>query len=147
MGRYLLENGKTMNSKNLTITTKPDFDCVNITDEIQEFIQDSEKEQGSVLVFCKGSTAAVTTLEYQPGMIADLQTALEKIAPKDARYEHHKDWGDYNGFSHVRSALMKPSVVIPFENKILQLGTWQRVVILNFDNSPRKRQIILRILK
>jgi len=130
----------------LKIKTKPNFDCIDITPEVEDFVQNCEIEEGSVLIFTKGSTGAITTMEYKEGVIQDLKNALEKIAPKNEPYEHIKDWGDDNGFSHVRAAFMKPSILVPFENKQLQLGTWQQIVLLNFDTKEREREVILRIL-
>jgi secondary thiamine-phosphate synthase enzyme len=133
-------------TKTITLPTKPNFDCVNITSQVEEFVQSSKVEQGTVLIFLKGSTGAVTTIEFKEGVIKDLEEALEKIAPKDAKYHHEQDWGDNNGFSHIRAALMKPSIVIPFENNQLLLGTWQQLVVLNFDSREREREVILQIL-
>lgn len=139
-------------TKKLLIQTKPNFDCVNITPQVEKFVQESEVEEGSVLIFSKGSTATVTTIEYKEGVIKDLENVLEKIAPKDGEYVHFNDWHDDNGFSHIRSALMKPSIVVPFCKGTrscapkLQLGTWQQIVVINFDTRAREREIILQIL-
>jgi secondary thiamine-phosphate synthase enzyme len=138
-------------TKTIIVKTKADFDCVNITPQVEEFVQESKVEKGSVLVFSKGSTGAVTTIEFKEGVIKDLEEALEKIAPKNGKYHHEHDWGDYNGFSHIRAALMKPSIVVPFSvetncNTSLQLGTWQQIVLLNFDNRDREREVVLRLL-
>lgn len=149
-------------TKTLFIRTKPNFDCVNITRKVEEFVQEYLKEEacttkhkrssGSVLIFSKGSTATVTTIEYKEGVIKDLEKVLEKIAPKDEKYEHFNDWNDDNGFSHIRAALMKPSIVVPFCratkscDSLLQLGTWQQIVLINFDTRPREREVILQIL-
>ena len=131
----------------LTIPTKANFDCVNITSQVEEFVQESEVEEGSVLIFSKGSTGTVTTIEYKEGVIRDLENALEKISPKEGKYEHFNDWHDDNGFSHIRSALMKPSIVVPFKDKHLQLGTWQQIVVINFDTRARDREVVLQILQ
>lgn len=132
--------------KILSVKSKADFDCIDITQQVESFIRESKVEEGSVIVFSKGSTAAVTTLEYKEGVIADLKRVLERIAPKDDSYEHKKDWGDDNGFSHILSALLKPSVTIPFKEAKLLLGTWQQIVLLNFDTKDRQREVILTIV-
>jgi secondary thiamine-phosphate synthase enzyme len=133
-------------TKTITLPTKPNFDCVNITSQVEEFVSSSKVNKGAVLIFVKGSTGAATTIEFKEGVIKDIEEALEKIAPKNGKYHHEQDWGDYNGFSHIRAALMKPSIVIPFENKHLLLGTWQQLVVLNFDSREREREVILQIL-
>lgn len=133
--------------KTIKVSTKPNFDCIDITPQVEKFVQESKIEQGAVLIFSKGSTGTVTTIEYKSGVIKDLKNALEKIAPKNGKYEHFNDWGDDNGSSHIRAALMKPSIVVPFENSKLQLGTWQQIVVINFDTRVREREIILRILQ
>jgi secondary thiamine-phosphate synthase enzyme len=99
-----------------------------------------------VTVFCPGSTGAVTTIEYESGVLRDLQKAIEKIAPSNIPYEHDKRWGDGNGFSHVRAALMKPSLSIPMVKRRLALGTWQQIVFIDFDNRRRERNILIQVM-
>jgi secondary thiamine-phosphate synthase enzyme len=100
---------------------------------------------GLLTVFCRGSTGAVTTIEYESGVVNDLKKAIERVAPSNITYEHDKRWGDGNGFSHVRAALMKPSLTVPVMGGRLELGTWQQLVFIDFDNRPRNREIIVQI--
>jgi len=122
-------------------------DMADITDEVKNFVIESGVESGAVLVFSIGSTGAVTTIEYEPGLKKDLTRIMEKIAPYGEHYEHHKTWGDDNGSGHVKASIIGPSLIIPFHNCRLILGTWQQVVIINFDTRRRKRRVILQILK
>ena len=122
-------------------------DMADITDEVESFVKESGVESGAVLVFSIGSTGAVTTIEYEPGLKKDLPRIMEKIAPYGEHYEHHKTWGDDNGSGHVKASIIGPSVVIPFHNRKLILGTWQQVVIINFDTRRRRRRVLLQILK
>ena len=121
-------------------------DMKDITPEIQKFVQESEKKDGAVLVFVIGSTGAVTTIEFEPGLRKDFPRIMDKIAPYGDYYEHHKTWHDDNGSSHVKASIVGPSIVVPFINKKLMLGTWQQVVVINFDTRPRKRKVLLQII-
>ena len=103
-------------------------------------------QNGALTVFVPGSTAAVTTIEFEPGVIRDLCSAIERLIPQSIPYEHDKRWGDGNGYSHVRAALLKPGLSIPFEESRLMLGTWQQLVLLDFDNRPRSREIIFQVI-
>ncbi|ADC66615.1 protein of unknown function UPF0047 [Ferroglobus placidus DSM 10642] len=120
---------------------------VDLTEEVRKFVKESKVDSGAVLVFSVGSTGAITTIEYEPGLKKDLPAIMEKIAPYSYPYEHHKTWGDDNGSSHVKSSIIGPSVVIPFKNKELMLGTWQQVVLINFDTRKRRRKVVLQILR
>jgi len=100
---------------------------------------------GAVTLFIPGSTAALTTIEYESGVINDLKKAIERMAPKDLHYEHNERWGDGNGYAHVRAALLGPSLHIPVVEGRLTLGTWQQIVLLDFDNRPRERHIIMQV--
>jgi secondary thiamine-phosphate synthase enzyme len=117
-----------------------------MTPHVLEVLKRSGIENGLVTVFCPGSTGAVTTIEYESGVIRDLQKAIEKIVPSDIPYEHDKRWGDGNGFSHVRAALMKPGLSIPFVKGRLILGTWQQIIFIDFDNRSRERNILVHII-
>ena len=130
----------------ITLKTEGFGDTIDITERVAAAVARSGIQDGLVTVFCKGSTGTMTTIEYEPGVIHDLKKALEKIAPADIPYEHNKRWGDGNGFSHVRAALMKPPLSIPIQDKTLTLGTWQQVVFIDFDNRQRNRTIHLQIL-
>ncbi len=128
------------------LDTKGFCDVHDLTPALGEFVRESGVREGQALVHVPGSTAAVTTIEFEPGVLEDLCRALEKIAPQDIPYAHDAAWGDGNGFSHVRAALMKPSLVVPVVEGRLVLGAWQQVVLLDFDNRPRKRRIVFQII-
>lgn len=121
-------------------------DMKDITNEVREFAKESGKKDGAVLVFSVGSTGAITTIEYEPGLKKDFPKIMEKIAPYGEDYEHHKTWHDDNGSSHVKASIVGPSIVVPFKDGELLLGTWQQIVVINFDTRPRKRQVVLQIL-
>lgn len=133
-------------SDTIEINTKGFSDTIDITDKVKTIVEMSRIDNGLVTVFCNGSTGTVTTIEYESGVINDLQRVLEKIAPSNVPYEHDKRWGDGNGFSHVRAALMKPSLSIPLIDKKLTLGTWQQIVFIDFDNRARHRTIVVQIM-
>lgn len=129
-----------------SIQTKGFNDMIDITDKVSEAVKESKVEDGICLIFCPGSTAGITTIEYEDGALKDLKETLEKIAPMDENYEHCKKWGDCNGYAHIRSALLKPSFCCPVENGELVLGTWQNLIFIDFDNKPRKRNIIIKVI-
>jgi secondary thiamine-phosphate synthase enzyme len=133
-------------SETISLNTKGFSDIIDITDRVDTVIGRSKIENGLVTVFCPGSTGAVTTIEYESGVLRDLQRAIEKIAPSDIPYEHDRRWGDGNGFSHVRAALMKPSLSIPMVKGRLALGTWQQIVFIDFDNRRRERNILVQVI-
>ena len=130
----------------INLKTKGAGDLIDITAQIANLLKKSDVKTGQVIVFHIGSTAAITTFEYEPGMIKDVQELFEKIVPSNKHYHHDETWGDANGFSHLRAALQGPSLTIPFENNELLLGTWQQVVLAEFDNKPRTRQIVVQIM-
>ena len=130
----------------ISLRTKGFSDVLDITDKVTRIVEDSRIQTGLVNVFCSGSTGSITTIEYESGVINDLKKALEKIVPSNIPYEHDKRWGDGNGFSHVRAALMKPSLTIPLVKGKLTLGTWQQIVFIDFDNRGRNRDIIVQVM-
>ncbi|MBW6453989.1 MAG: secondary thiamine-phosphate synthase enzyme YjbQ [Methyloprofundus sp.] len=130
----------------ISINTKGFSDIIDITPRVLSYIEQAGICSGLVTLFCPGSTGALTTIEYEPGVLRDLQEALERIAPSDMPYHHDKRWGDGNGFSHVRASLMKPSLSIPLIDGKPTLGTWQQVVFIDFDNRPRSRNVIVQII-
>lgn len=130
----------------ISLQTKGNGDIINITHQIQNEIDTVDINNGTVTVFVSGSTAGLSTIEYEPGVVSDFSKMFERIIPKEMKYEHDRAWGDGNGHSHVRASLLGPSLVIPFHDKGLMLGTWQQVVLVDFDNRPRSRQVILQIL-
>jgi len=135
-----------IHSETINFSTKGFSDILDITHHVDAVTDRSGIENGLVTVFCPGSTGSVTTIEYETGVLRDLQKALEKVVPSDIPYEHDRRWGDGNGFSHVRAALMKPSLTIPLIKGKLALGPWQQIVFIDFDNRSRKRNLIVQIL-
>jgi secondary thiamine-phosphate synthase enzyme len=133
-------------SETISFSTKGLSDTIDITNQVVSILERSGIENGLVTVFCPGSTGAVTAIEYESGVLKDLQKAIEKIAPSNIPYEHDKRWGDGNGFSHVRAALMKPSLTIPVVKGRMTLGTWQQIVFIDFDNRKRERNLLVHII-
>lgn len=129
-----------------TISTKGFTDIIDITDKVSKIVRDSKVKEGICLISSPGSTAGITTIEYEEGLIEDLKRALEIVAPMNEDYEHCKKWGDCNGYAHIRSALIKPFLAVPIENGKLVLGQWQQIVYLDFDNRPRERGIMVKIV-
>jgi secondary thiamine-phosphate synthase enzyme len=136
----------TIFSETILLSTKGFCDILDITHQVDAATDRSGIKNGLVTVFCPGSTGSVTTIEYESGVVRDLQKAIEKIVPSNIPYEHDKRWGDGNGFSHVRAALMKPSLTIPLIKGKLALGTWQQIVFIDFDNRRRERNLIVQVL-
>ena len=128
-------------------STKGFTDIIDITPRVLKEVEKSKVKDGICLVFVSHSTCAITTIEYEEGVIKDLKRALEIIAPMNEDYEHCKKWGDCNGYAHIRAALMKPCLAIPIEDGKLVLGTWQQLVLVDFDNRPREREIIVKVIK
>ena len=128
------------------IATRGQGDAHDLTEWVAAAVASSACTSGIATVFVVGSTAAVTTIEFEPGAIADLNQLLEEMAPRDAEYRHHLRWGDDNGSSHVRAALVGPSLAVPFADKALVLGTWQQIMLLELDTRPRKREIIVQVV-
>jgi secondary thiamine-phosphate synthase enzyme len=119
---------------------------LDLTDEVQGQLSRLSIRSGIVTLFIPGSTAGLTTIEFEPGVVHDLQAAFERLIPRGLEYEHNLRWGDGNGFSHVRAALCKASLTVPFNEGRLLLGTWQQIVLVDFDNRPRKRKVILQFI-
>jgi len=133
-------------SERIKVSTKGAGDLIDITRQVADALQRARLQTGNVTVFVVGSTAAITTFEYEPGLIRDMQEFYEGLAPSTRQYHHDETWGDANGFSHVRATFTGPSLVVPFEKGKLLLGTWQQVVLAEFDNRPRTREIVIQIL-
>ncbi len=133
-------------TKRINIEMEAETGIKDITPYLAEAISESKAKNGIVVVFLVGSTGAVTTMEYEPGLLKDIPRALEVIAPSDIPYEHHKTWGDHNGKSHVRSAFLGCSLSVPFISGVLVLGTWQQVVAMNLDTQARSREIVLQVV-
>ena len=133
-------------SETISLRTKGFCDMIDMTPQVEMVLKRSGIRDGLVTVFCPGSTGAVTTIEYESGVLRDLQKAIEKIMPSNIPYDHDRRWGDGNGFSHVRAALMKPSLSIPLIKGRLTLGTWQQIVFIDFDNRRRERNILVQVM-
>lgn len=121
-------------------------DVIDITGKVESIVHESGITTGLVSVFVPGSTASVTTIEYESGVVADLKEAIERLVPSGRTYKHDQRWGDGNGFSHVRAALLKPGLTVPLVSGKLTLGTWQQIVFIDFDNRPRKRSLVVQVL-
>jgi secondary thiamine-phosphate synthase enzyme len=133
-------------TKKVGIRTKGQCDLIDITPQVQREVSQSGIDSGTVTVFISGSTAGVTTIEYESGVLGDLQTMWDRIIPSNIPYQHDNRWGDGNGYAHVRASLLGPSLVVPFSSRQLQLGTWQQIIVADFDNRPRSREIVLQIM-
>jgi secondary thiamine-phosphate synthase enzyme len=133
-------------TETIRIKSKGENDIIDITEQTSEAIRQSKVKNGIVTLFVSGSTAAITTIEYEPGLRYDFPKMLSRVAPKDIEYKHDNAWHDGNGHSHVRASLIGPSLTIPFTNGSLMLGTWQQVVFLEMDTSSRERNVILQII-
>ncbi len=121
-------------------------DCVDITEPVQQAVHRATIRQGFVTVFVTGSTAGVTTIEYEPGLVKDLQAAVKRLFPEELPYAHHESEGDDNGFSHLRASFIGPSLSVPIVDGALQLGTWQQIVLIDFDTHPRTRSYLIQLL-
>lgn len=129
-----------------TVKTNGHCDVLNVTGQVTAFVERSGIKDGAAIVFVRGSTAAVTTMEYEPGLVEDIKTVLERLAPEDAGYRHHQAWGDRNGAAHIKSALIGTGLTVPIEHGKLLLGTWQQIVLIDFDERPRTREIVVKVL-
>jgi secondary thiamine-phosphate synthase enzyme len=130
-----------------SIRTKGFNDIIDITDKVSEIIEKSKVKNGICLISCPGATVGITTIEYDSNLLEDFKEFLEKIAPSNRPYHHDETWGDKNAYSHIRSALIRPFLTVPIENGKLILGTWQQIVLVDFDNRPREREIFIKIIK
>jgi secondary thiamine-phosphate synthase enzyme len=133
-------------TERISVSIKADGGMKDITKEVQEKIDRAKVNEGIVTIFIPGSTGSISTIEYEPGLLKDIPRAMERIAPSNIDYEHHMRWGDDNGRSHVRATIIGPSLVVPFSNGTLTLGTWQQIVVINWDTKTRKREIVIQII-
>jgi secondary thiamine-phosphate synthase enzyme len=133
-------------TKELEIRTRGNCDVQDLTAAVAQTVRESGLAAGIATVFCPGSTGALTTIEYESGVVADLAQVLDEIVPPDRPYRHHLRWGDDNGHSHVRAALMGPSLTVPFVGGRLTLGTWQQIVFCDLDTQPRSRRLVVQII-
>ena len=136
----------SVKSVSFQVKTSGRTDILDITNKVQNEVFASGIPDGTVTIFIPGSTAGVTTIEYESGVVNDLIKTIEKLAPAGIHYEHDSRWGDGNGYSHVRAALLGASLSVPFNKSDLKLGTWQQIVVLDFDNRPRSRNILIQIV-
>lgn len=130
----------------IELQTRGHCDVKDVTPALQEALTKSGLKEGQATVFVAGSTAGVTTVEFEPGLVKDLGEFFQKIIPEGPDYHHHATWGDDNGSSHLRAALLKPSLTVPFRGGRLLLGTWQQVVVIDFDTRSRRRNVILQLI-
>lgn len=130
----------------IDIATRGHTDIVDVTHEITDALTHSGLKEGNVTIFISGSTAGVTTIEYESGLLQDLPEAFEKFAPTGVTYHHDARWGDGNGYAHVRAAIVGGSFTVPFQAGKLLLGTWQQIVVIDFDNRPRRRSIVVQMI-
>ncbi len=133
-------------TQTIQLDTRGNADVLDITDLITRGLAESGIKAGIVTIFCPSSTSGLTTIEYEPGAIRDLQRLFDEIVPPDREYAHNSRWGDGNGHSHIRAALLKASLTVPFVDGRLALGTWQQVVYVDFDNRSRRRNVVLQIM-
>jgi len=127
------------------VETRGYADVQDLTPSVRTLLMKTGMRNGLVTVFVPGSTAGITTIEYEPGVVEDLKRAIERLAPQNIHYDHDARWGDGNGFAHVRASLLGPSLTVPFQEGNLLVGTWQQIVLVDFDNRPRNREIIVQV--
>ncbi len=130
----------------ISLQSKGRDDIIDITPEVAEQVAKAKIDSGTVTLFVAGSTAGITTIEFEPGLVSDFKEVWQRLAPDNIAYSHDRAWGDGNGYSHVRASLLGASLVIPFQDTRLALGTWQQIVVVDFDNRPRSRQLIVQIM-
>lgn len=133
-------------TKKISLQSNGECDIIDITPQVEQQIAEADINNGIATLFVTGSTAGISTIEFESGLLSDFPAMWDRIVPKNVPYNHDRRWGDGNGYSHVRASLLGASLVIPFNNKRLTLGTWQQIVVVDFDNRPRSRQIILQLM-
>jgi secondary thiamine-phosphate synthase enzyme len=133
-------------SGSFSVETRGETDIVDITDQVEGVLIRSGLQNGTVTVFVGGSTAGVTTIEFESGLLQDLRESYERMAPRNAYYAHNERWGDGNGFAHIRASMTGQDMSIPFSGEKMMLGTWQQIILVDFDNRPRRRDVTVQIL-
>ena len=133
-------------TKRISLQAKGGCDVIDITPQVEQQLAETSINSGTATLFVNGSTAGVSTIEFESGLLSDFKGMWERNVPQNISYDHDRRWGDGNGYSHVRASLLGASLVIPFNDRRLTLGTWQQIVLVDFDNRPRSRQIILQIM-
>jgi secondary thiamine-phosphate synthase enzyme len=143
-----MAGGKNMTvvTKDIALQSKGKCDIIDITSQVVKNVEESGINSGIVTLFIVGSTAGITTIEYEPNLVSDFKNMWDRVIPQNIPYEHNKTWGDGNGHSHVRASTLGASLIIPFVNKRLTLGTWQQIVFVDFDNRPRSRKLAIQVL-
>jgi secondary thiamine-phosphate synthase enzyme len=136
----------SVHSSRFSVSTRGLNDIHDLTPRVAEAVGHSRISEGTVTVFVPGSTAGITTIEYESGALSDLQQAIDRMAPRTIPYQHDARWGDGNGFAHVRAALVGPSLTVPVVGGRMQLGTWQQIILIDFDNRPREREVIAQVV-
>jgi len=130
----------------ITLSTRGNTDIHDITDQVRQLVTQSKLKNGVATLFCPSSTSALTTIEYEPGCLSDLRRLFDEIIPPNRTYQHDQAWGDGNGHSHVRAALLGASLSVPFVESRLTLGTWQQIIYVDFDNRPRRRELVVQMV-
>ena len=146
---YIIRAGGALEmvvTKKISLQTKGNCDIIDITHQVEQQVAEADINNGTATLFVAGSTAGISTIEFESGLLSDFQSMWERNIPQNIPYNHDRRWGDGNGYSHVRASLLGASLVVPFNNKRLTLGTWQQIVVVDFDNRPRSREIILQIM-
>ncbi len=133
-------------TESFQINTKGETDIIDITDKIRSVLGKSGLKSGSLTVFISGSTAGITTIEYESGVVKDLKDAYERIAPRNADYEHNNRWGDGNGYAHIRASLTGQDISVPFSHGNMITGTWQQIILIDFDNRSRTRECTVQVI-
>jgi len=133
-------------TKKISLQTKGHCDIIDVTPQVEQQVAETKINNGIATIFIHGSTAGITTIEFESGLLSDFQSMWERNIPQNIPYSHDRAWGDGNGYAHVRASLLGASLVVPFNDKRLTLGTWQQIVLVDFDNRPRSRQLILQIV-
>lgn len=131
----------------IKLSTKGNCDIIDITAKIEDTIKSLKAKEGICVLSCPSSTVGITTIEYEPELLKDFKELMEKLVPSNRLYRHDRVWGEANGFSHLRSTLINPFLTIPIENGKLLLGTWQQIVFIDFDNRPREREIVIKVIE
>ena len=136
----------TVVTKSITFKTRGNCDIIDITSEVASEVKQAGVDSGTITLFISGSTAGLTTIEYEPGLLRDFKEMWDRVVPQNMPYEHNRAWGDGNGHSHVRASTLGASLTVPFVNKRLALGTWQQIVFVDFDVRPRSRELVLQLI-
>lgn len=133
-------------TKKLRLSTKGKDDVIDITGEVSDFVSETQIKNGTATVFIVGSTGSITTIEYEPALVKDIKNLDEKLVPSAVSYAHDKTWGDANGYAHLRASLIGPSLTVPVVDGKMTLGTWQQIIVIDHDNRPRSREVIVQIM-